>query len=164
MAGLPRLLSSMAYVVSRRTAAAVSSSLTHTITGAQGVGFVELRVRLIASRNLSIRRMGIDGLIVTAAGNCTVPGYSGDGGAGVDALLWTPFGATTDGAGGVVWSEQSNHVLRRLDSDGIVYRVAGNGARGFSGDGDRSAEAVECGGASHAAHSLRLPQRVCCAT
>lgn len=95
-------------------------------------------------------------------------GYSGDGGAGTSALLWTPHGATTDGAGGIVWSEQGNHILRHLNSYGTVVRIAGNGARGFSGDGGRSVKRMLRASAKKSLpHTpcfpcVRLSQCICC--
>ena len=87
----------------------------------------------------SIRLLDSRGIVSTVAGNCTslTYGYAGDGGPGTAALLQSPWGLSTDGAGGALWTESGNYVVRRLFANGTIVRVAGNGAPGFSGDGGR---------------------------
>lgn len=60
------------------------------------------------------------------------PGAKGNAGA---TTLRNPFGVLRDSAGALWWCEYDGHVIRRLDPDGTVTLVAGNGEAGFSGDG-----------------------------
>ena len=47
-------------------------------------------------------------------------GYSGDGGLATDACLNQPSTLATDNEGGVVFIDQINNVVRRVDRDGII--------------------------------------------
>ena len=53
--------------------------------------------------------------------------------AATDVAIGTPTGMTVDAAGNVYFTSQ--HVVFRLDRAGRLYRVAGNGQPGYSGDG-----------------------------
>jgi sugar lactone lactonase YvrE len=75
------------------------------------------------------------GIITTVAGN-GIPGYSGDGGPATSASLSGPSGVVVDATGNLLIADSSNYRIRRVDaSTGIITTVAGNGIRGFSGDG-----------------------------
>ena len=63
------------------------------------------------------------------------PGYDGEGGARADAQFTTPRGIAVDSAGRVLVADTGNHRIRRIELDGSVRTVAGNGSPGFSGDG-----------------------------
>lgn len=76
------------------------------------------------------------GIITTVAGNGT-PGYSGDGGSAVSASLYFPTGLAIDGLLGYFFiADAYNYRVRRVqDVTGVITTVAGNGAKGFNGDG-----------------------------
>jgi DNA-binding beta-propeller fold protein YncE len=80
------------------------------------------------------------GMIGTVAGNGT-PGYSGDGGPAASAQLQYPWDVTVDRAGNVFISDQGNSRVRKVTPSGIISTMAGNGTRGFSGDGGRAISA-----------------------
>jgi sugar lactone lactonase YvrE len=80
------------------------------------------------------------GMIGIVAGNGT-PGYSGDGGPAASAQLQYPWDVTVDRAGNVFISDQGNSRVRKVTPSGIISTVAGNGTRGFSGDGGRAVSA-----------------------
>jgi len=61
-------------------------------------------------------------------------GYSGDGGPSTAARLYLPIAITTDTTGNIYFAEFSNHVIRRIGTDGIISTVAGTGIGGYSGD------------------------------
>jgi sugar lactone lactonase YvrE len=82
--------------------------------------------------NLRIRKVGTNGIITTVAGNGTV-GFSGDGGAAINAAL-NFAGLAVDGAGNLLIADLGNQRIRKVDSNGIINTIAGNGSQGFSGD------------------------------
>jgi sugar lactone lactonase YvrE len=63
-------------------------------------------------------------------------GFSGDGGPATAAAISFPEGVTLDAAGNVFFADLGNHRVRRVDiATGFISTVAGNGEKGFSGDG-----------------------------
>ena len=88
------------------------------------------------SENSVIRKVDASGIISTIAGNGT-RGYSGDGGAALSAQLDLTFslGITVDAAGNLYLTQPDQHLVRKINSLGIITTVAGNGTPGYSGDG-----------------------------
>ncbi len=84
--------------------------------------------------NHRIRRVDSAGNITTVAGN-GIAGFGGDGGPATSASLNDPRGVAVDSFGNLFIADRSNHRIRRVDSAGNITTVAGNGAKGFSGDG-----------------------------
>jgi sugar lactone lactonase YvrE len=80
------------------------------------------------------------GIITTVAGNGN-GGYSGDGGAATDASLGSPAGVAADANGNLFISEWDHHVIRKVDTNGIITTVAGSGNQIFSGDGGAATNA-----------------------
>jgi sugar lactone lactonase YvrE len=75
------------------------------------------------------------GIISTVAGNGDYDS-SGDSGAATQAGLGAPSGITLDSSGDLFVAEYATSRIRRVDTNtGIITTVAGNGTRGFSGDG-----------------------------
>ena len=96
-------------------------------------------VYIADSDNHRIRRVDLNGIITTFAGNGT-QGFSGDGGQATQALLAFPEGVTIDPSDNVYITDLWNHRIRRVDSNGIITTFAGSGPTGegggeFSGDG-----------------------------
>jgi sugar lactone lactonase YvrE len=87
-----------------------------------------------------IRKVGINGIIITVAGNGTAA-YSGDGGAATNAGLNNPYGAVVDASGNLLIADTYNERVRKVDTNGIITTVAGNGNSGFSGDGGAATNA-----------------------
>ncbi len=80
-------------------------------------------------------------VITTFAGTGDAVGYSGDGGPAVDALLYNPSDIALDAAGNLYIADFYNNVIRKVDTGGIIYTVAGTGAGagimaggGYTGD------------------------------
>ncbi|HZM04635.1 MAG TPA: hypothetical protein VFC44_16640, partial [Candidatus Saccharimonadales bacterium] len=73
-------------------------------------------------------------IIATMAGKGT-EGYSGDGGAATNASLFYPDGVAADGDGNVFIADTYNSRIRKIDTNGIITTVAGNGTNGYAGDG-----------------------------
>jgi sugar lactone lactonase YvrE len=74
------------------------------------------------------------GTISSVAGDGN-SGYSGDGGASTGAELNSPSGMARDSAGNLYIADQGNNVIRKIDSNGNISTVAGNGQGGYTGDG-----------------------------
>ncbi len=72
------------------------------------------------------------GIISTVAGNGTL-GFSGDGGPATSAQFNYPYRVACDGRGNLYISDDQR--IRKVDTSGIINTVAGNGTKGFSGDG-----------------------------
>lgn len=84
--------------------------------------------------NARIRKVNTSGIITTVAGNGTFGG-SGDGGPATAAALAQPQGITLDAVGNLYIADYASNVVRKVNSSGIISTVAGNGNRGYSGDG-----------------------------
>lgn len=76
---------------------------------------------------------------VTVAGNGTA-GFSGDGRPAAEAQLAFPSDVAV-GQGAVFITDHANHRLRRIDGSGVLTTVAGDGLRGFAGDGSDAVRA-----------------------
>jgi sugar lactone lactonase YvrE len=80
--------------------------------------------------NHCIRRVDAAGLLSTIAGRCGMKGFGGDGGDAADALLSAPHGVAVDAAGAVYIADTENHRVRKVNADGVIETVAGNGGGG----------------------------------
>jgi uncharacterized protein (TIGR03437 family) len=84
--------------------------------------------------------------LVTAAGRISTAigtggsGFGGDFGLASAAQVTDPTGLALDSAGNLYISDGSTRV-RKVYTDGIIVTIAGNGTRGFSGDGGAAAGA-----------------------
>jgi len=86
------------------------------------------------AQNNRIRKVDTNGIITTFAGN-GVPFSSGDGGNATNASIYYPVAVAVDNAGNVYIEEQQGNKIRKVDTNGIITTIAGNGTSGFSGDG-----------------------------
>jgi sugar lactone lactonase YvrE len=74
--------------------------------------------------------------IITTAVGTGEKGFAGDGGPASLAMLNGPFDVAFDAAGNLYFSDTFNCRIRRVDArSGIIGTVAGNGEKGYSGDG-----------------------------
>ncbi len=62
-------------------------------------------------------------------------GYGGDGGLAITAEFNGPCAVAVDAGGNLFVADASNNRVRRVDTNGFISTVAGNGAWGYSGDG-----------------------------
>jgi hypothetical protein len=97
-------------------------------------------VYLADTTNHRIRRVDTAGTITTVAGNGQ-EGYDGDGGQAADATIADPLGLDVDIDGNLFFSDSTTHTVRRVDRDGVITTVAGNGTAGGSGDCGPATEA-----------------------
>jgi DNA-binding beta-propeller fold protein YncE len=76
-----------------------------------------------------------DWIIATAVGSGE-KGFAGDGGPALAALLNGPFDLAFDAAGNLYFADTFNNRIRRVDAtSGIITTIAGNGDKGYAGDG-----------------------------
>jgi RHS repeat-associated protein len=80
--------------------------------------------------NNRVRRIGLDGVITTVAGDGQADD-GGDGGLAIQAQL-TPYGVAV-GADGHIFIAGNNRI-RRVAPDGYITTMAGTGVAGYSGD------------------------------
>lgn len=81
--------------------------------------------------------------IITTAVGTGEKGFAGDGGPAAKALLNGPFDLCFDRAGNLYFSDTFNNRIRRVDAaSGVITTVAGNGEKGFSGDGGPAVDAA----------------------
>ena len=73
-----------------------------------------------------IRKVSMDGIITTVAGN-GIGGFSGDGGPAISAEFSYPENVAVDGAGNLFIADRGPGRIRKVSSDGIITTVAGNG-------------------------------------
>ena len=109
--------------------------------------------------NHCIRRVDArTGIIETVAG-CGEEGYSGDGGPARKARFKQPYGLAVGPDGSIYTADRLNAVVRRIEpAAGVVTTFAGNGGKGFSGDGGPAASAgmVEPNGLAFSRDGTRL--------
>ena len=74
-----------------------------------------------------IRKIDTGGIITTAAGSGGCCGSIGDGGPASLARLNQPYGITIDKFGNLYIADNSNGIIREVDTFGIIHTVAGNG-------------------------------------
>jgi RHS repeat-associated protein len=97
-------------------------------------------IHIVDLNNHRIRRVSPSGVITTIAGT-GVAGFTGDGGAAVQARLRSPDGIALAPDGTIYITDQGNHRVRRIDPAGIITTVAGTGTAGFLGEGTPASEA-----------------------
>ena len=111
--------------------AATNASLNH----ASGVAFDASGNLYIADEaNYRIRKVTTNGIITTVAGN-GISGYSGDGGAATNASLCNPPRMTFDSSRNLYIDDQCNNRIRKVDANGTITTVVGNGTAAYAGDG-----------------------------
>lgn len=88
----------------------------------------------------NVWRVTTDGIFHRVAG-LALDGFSGDGGPALNAAISnaTRFYPMPDGS--IYLSDMLNQRIRRIDPNGIITTIAGNGTIGFSGDGGLATQA-----------------------
>jgi len=87
-----------------------------------------------------VMRVGLDARVSIVAGTADI-GDAGDEGPAVQANLNIPFGVLPDGVGGFYIADVGANVVRYVDANGTIHRFAGNGTRGYGGDGQAASHA-----------------------
>ena len=88
----------------------------------------------IADTVNNVIRKVTSGIINTIAGTGD-RGFGGDDGPAVDAFLNTPTGLAIGPDGLLYIADTGNSRIRRIDADGNITTIAGNGSENYNGDG-----------------------------
>ena len=90
----------------------------------------------IADQNNNAIRQVSNGNITTIAGN-GLPGMSGDGGPATQAMVGSPAGVAVDSTGNIyiATGSGSSTVRKVFAGTDLIVTIAGNGTRGYTGDG-----------------------------
>ena len=121
------------------TSATLNAPTGVTVDGMGNIYFAD-------SGNNRIRKINSSGVISTLAGTGT-QGFSGDGGPATSAKIGLSIasphqGLATDSSGNLYFADVANNRVRRVDKQGIITTLAGNGLVTFNlGDGGLSTNA-----------------------
>ncbi len=91
-------------------------------------------IYIVDQRNDRIRKIDAAGTISTYAGT-GFAGFSGDGGPAASAKLNHPTRIALDASGNLFIADSGNNRIRKVDATGNISTVAGDGVKGFLGDG-----------------------------
>lgn len=76
------------------------------------------------------------GIITAIVDTAAITGYSGDGGAAINATIRNPNGLAVDAAGNLYIADTYNNTIRKVTAaTGIITTIAGTGTAGYTGDG-----------------------------
>ncbi len=114
------------------------AALSANLNGPASVAFDSKGNMYIADQVNNVIRMVAagSGNISTVAGNNT-GGYAGDGAAAISAQIFTPDSIVFDSKGNYYFSDFNNHVVRMVNTSGVISTFAGSQSQGngYSGDG-----------------------------
>jgi DNA-binding CsgD family transcriptional regulator/ribosomal protein S11 len=134
-------------------------AVTARLNAPSGVAIGFLHHVLIADTgNNRIREISSTGVITTIAGTGD-PGYVGDGGPATSADLNSPQGIAVDAEDDLFIVDTLNDRIRKVDVNGLITTVAGNGTRGFAGDGQQATDAainLVSGSLNHAGQAIAV--------
>ena len=99
-----------------------------------GIGLDRAANILVADTgNCRIRKVA-NGVITTVAGNGTC-GFAGDASPAISAQLSYPRSVAMDAAGNMYIADTGNARVRKVDINGMITTIAGDGTLNYSGDG-----------------------------
>jgi uncharacterized protein (TIGR03437 family) len=107
--------------------------------GAPGLSGVALdangHLYISDTHNCVIRMVNLSTSVITTVAGNTTCGYTGDGGAATKTSLNYPSGIAVDSSGNLYIADELNNRVRKVDANGVITTVAGNGNATYSGDG-----------------------------
>lgn len=84
-----------------------------------------------------------EGATISTVAGTGVKGFSGDGGPAEKAQVNNPFGLVRGPDGALYICDTDNHVIRRIDKNGVISTMAGTaGKKGYAGDGGPATAAL----------------------
>ena len=89
---------------------------------------------IAGNSNHRVRVVNSEGIIRTLAGN-GVAAFAGDGGPATSASLRFPRRLTLDADENLYIADAGNHRVRKVNPEGVITTVAGDGVSDFGGDG-----------------------------
>lgn len=95
---------------------------------------------LLLALALTLHATAAEWTIETFAGT-GVQGFSGDGGPATQAQMDNPFGVIRGPDGAIWYCEYTGQRVRKVTPDGVIHTIAGNGQKGYSGDGGPALQA-----------------------
>jgi hypothetical protein len=120
------------------------SGIISTQFSGSGAGGTPLHIALDSQGNVyfvawrnglsQVQKLDTAGATTVVAGT-GVDGFSGDGGPATSASLNTIRGIAADNAGNLFIADSANSRVRKVDTNGVITTVAGNGTFTVSGDG-----------------------------
>ncbi len=84
--------------------------------------------------NSVIRKIDTSGIITTIAGTGST-GYNGDSILATDAKIYGPWSIAIDDTGNIFVADVGNNRIRKIDTFGFIFTVAGTGTPGYNEDG-----------------------------
>src|SRR5580700_7695091 len=96
---------------------------------------------LYASNYLQVFHIGSNGAVTVVAGG-QAQGFKGDGGPATAALLSDVSGLLFDASQNLLVADSGNNRIRRIDTNGIITTIAGNGQGGRSAAGPATSTAI----------------------
>ena len=93
------------------------------------------------SKNRRIRKVDTTGEISTVAGSGLLV-FSDENIPATQASLTDPFDVVVDDIGNYFIADRGGHRIYKVDTNGIITTVAGNGSSGFAGDGGAATQAA----------------------
>lgn len=109
------------------------------VDGARGVACDAMGNLYIAGG--SIRMVGTNGIVTTLVPD-TAEFFAGDGGPATNASVYDPASITVDSFGNVFIADTGNLRVRRIDTNGVITTVAGNGFLAQAGEGGAATNAA----------------------
>ncbi|EGD77913.1 NHL repeat protein [Salpingoeca rosetta] len=104
-----------------------------------GIAVYDHMLYIADSGNHRVRAVDLYTQVITTVAGTGVAGFSGDGGLPTDARLDTPRGVAVHSSGSLAIADSGNHRVREFNigvgAAGIITTTAGNGQRGYNGDG-----------------------------
>ncbi len=92
--------------------------------------------------NHCIRKVNLKTGVITTVAGTGKKGYSGDGGPATNATFNEPYSVVVDKDDNLYITDRLNAVVRKVNGKtGIITTIAGNGTKGYSGDGGQGIDA-----------------------
>lgn len=92
--------------------------------------------------NNRVRKISNSGVITSVAGNGLTCCYSADGGNAVLASIYAPTAVAVDANGTIYIAATNNQRIHKVDLNGAISTLAGNGTAGYGGDNGPATSAM----------------------